>query len=269
MQHYTDDQIIEMWLHGKAKRTIESYRLDVEQLLEFLDKPLIQINLEDIQRFSTHLQSRNLKPSSHTRKINAVKSLFKFATEQQHIPANIGAGVKSPKHSPNLAGRIMTREEVDRLINAASSERDRLFLLVSYAIATRASETCSLKWEDFTTRSDGKTQVTICGKGGKVASVIVPANVWKQLQSLARTGERLFPFTRREGHNIIKRAVKNAGLNPKISLHYLRHSLARHSIEAGCPLHIVRDTLRHANISTSNFYLESFPDQSASDYLEF
>lgn len=261
--------MIEMWLHGRAQRTIESYRLDVKQFLQFVGKPLIQINLEDIQQFSTHLNERNLKPTSHTRKINAVKSLFTFATEQQHIPANIASAVKPPKHSPNLAGRIMTRAEVDRLINAASSERDRLFLLVSYAIATRASETCNLKWEDFTVRSDGKIQVTICGKGGKVASVIVPANVWTQLQSLERTGERLFPFDRKEGHRIIKRAVKNAGLNPQISLHWLRHALARHAIEAGCPLHIIRDTLRHSNISVSNNYLESFPNQSASDFLEF
>jgi integrase/recombinase XerD len=263
----TDADIIALWLHGRAERTIESYRLDIEQFLNFASCPLADITLETLQGFSTHLQQRNLKNSSRTRKLNVVKSLFAFATEQRHISMNIAAAIKPPKTSTNLAGRILSKEDVATLIASASSERDRLFLLLTYAIATRASETCSLKWENFTVRSDGKVQVSICGKGGKVASVMVPGSVWRQLQMLRREGSRLFPFTRREGHNIIKRAVKNAGLNPKISLHWLRHAHARHAIEAGAPIHVVRDSLRHSSIATTNWYLESFPDESSSNYL--
>jgi integrase/recombinase XerD len=258
-----------MWLHGRSKRTIESYRTDVGQFLGFVDRPLQDVTLKEIQEFATELERRQLKPTSQTRKINAVKSLFTFATEQQHLSINVAAGMKPPQHSPNLAGRILTREEVNKIIDSAKSERDRLFLLVTYALALRASEACSLKWEDFTVRSDGKVQVSICGKGGKTASVIVPNSVWEKLQVLRGSDERLFRFERREAHNIIKQAVKNAGLNPKISLHWLRHALAKHSLEAGAPIHLVRDTLRHASVATTNFYLSSFPDQSANDYLEF
>lgn len=265
----TDAELIALWLHGRAERTIESYKLDIGQFLNFAKCPLSDITLEMLQGFSTYLQGRNLKDSSRTRKINVVKSLFTFATEQQHIPMNVAAAIKPPKTSTNLAGRILSKEDVATLIASASSERDRLFLLLTYAIATRASETCALTWEDFTVRADKKVQVSICGKGGKVASVMVPQSVWQQLQVLEGAGSKPFPFTRREGHNIIKRAVKNAGLNPKISLHWLRHAHARHAIEAGAPLHVVRDTLRHASIATTNFYLESFPDQCANDYLEF
>jgi integrase/recombinase XerD len=265
----TDSEIIALWLHGRAARTIESYRLDIGQFLQFAECDLEQVNLEILQGFVTHLQQRGLKDASRTRKINAVKSLFAFAAEQQHIKFNVAAALKPPRVSPKLAGRILSREDVAKLIAGASSERDRLFLLLTYAIGTRASESCSIKWEDFTVRSDGKVQVSITGKGGKTASVIVPLTVWEQLQVLRDGEEFLFPFTRRHGHSIIKLAVKNAGLNPKISLHWLRHSLARHSLEAGAPIHVVRDTLRHSNISVSNWYLESFPDQSANDYLQF
>lgn len=265
----SDEQLIEMWLHGRAERTIESYKLDIRQFLEFVKKPLAEIQLEHIQAFATHLETKGLKPTSQTRKLNAVKSLFTFATEQQHISLNVAAGAKPPKHSPNLAGRILTREEVNQIFNGAKSERDRLFLLVTYAIALRASEACNLKWEDFITRSDGKVQAVITGKGGKTASVIVPNAVWDQLQVLRGESERLFSFDRRTAHDICKSAVKNAGLNEKISLHWLRHALAKHSLEAGAPIHLVRDTLRHSSVATTNFYLSSFPDQSANDYLEF
>lgn len=258
-----------MWLHGRAKRTIESYRLDIQQFLEFTQRSLKDIQLEHIQAFATHLETKGLKPTSQTRKLNAIKSLFTFATEQQHIPLNVAAGIKPPKHSPNLAGRILSRDEVNKLIESAATERDRLFLLVTYAIALRASEACNLKWEDFVIRSDGKIQVTVCGKGGKVGQIICPLPVWEKLQVLRGESERLFNFDRRTAHDIIKKAVKNAGLNPAISLHWVRHAFAKNSLEAGAPIHLVRDSMRHSNISTTNFYLSSFPDQSASDFLTF
>jgi integrase/recombinase XerD len=61
--------------------------------------------------------------------------------------------------------------------------------------------------------------------------------------------------------------VRESSLNEKISAHWLRHAHARHAIEAGAPIHVVRDTLRHSSIAVTNAYLESFPDQSSADYL--
>jgi integrase/recombinase XerD len=263
----SDREIIAMWLHGKAKRTVKDYERDVEQFISFVQKPLPKIELSDLQAFATELNQRKLKPASITRKINAVKSLFTFAAEQAHIAFNVAAAIKPPKVASNLAGKILTKEEVQQLINAGVTERDQLFMLMSYAIATRISETCSIKWEDFTIQSNSNVQVMIHGKGGKDAPVLVPKSVWEGLQVLRGESDRVFPVSRRTAHDIIKRAVKAAGLNPKISAHWLRHAHARHAIEAGAPLHIIRDTLRHSNISVSNWYLESFPDESSSNYL--
>ncbi len=264
----SDHEIIQMWLHGKAKRTIKDYQRDVEQFTQFVQKPLPEIELSDLQLFATDLNQRELKPASITRKINAVKSLFTFAAEQAHISFNVAAAIKPPKVASNLAGKILNKEEVQQLINAGVTERDQLFMLMSYAIATRISETCSIKWEDFTVQPNGTIQVTIHGKGGKVAPVLVPRVVWERLQVLRGEGELVFPISPRSAHDVIKRAVKAAGLNPKISAHWLRHAHARHTLTAGAPIHVVRDTLRHSNISVTNWYLESFPEESSSSYLD-
>jgi integrase/recombinase XerD len=264
----SDREIIQMWLHGKAKRTVKDYQRDVEQFISFVQKPLPEIELSDLQAFATDLNQRNLKPASITRKINAIKSLFTFAAEQAHIAFNVAAALKPPKIAPNLAGRILTKEDVHKLINAGKTERERLFMLLSYAIATRISETCSIKWEDFIIQSNGNVQVTINGKGGKVAPVLVPKSVWEELQVLRGESDRVFPMSRRTAHDIVKRAARSANLNPRISAHWLRHSHARTAIEAGAPLHIIRDTLRHSNISVSNWYLESFPEESSSKDLD-
>jgi integrase/recombinase XerD len=266
----TDAKIIEMWLFGKPRTTVEAYYGDISQFFEFLNKPMADIRLEDMQAFSKELERRGLKDSSRARKINALKSLFSFAVAQQHLPLNPAAAIKSPKASRNYAGRILSREDVLKIIAAARPGRDRVFLLVCYSMGLRISEACNLRWSDFVTRSDGKVQVNVLGKGDKEAVVMVPAEVWDEMEALLEyPGDELFPFQRRAAHEIVKRAVKAAGLPDTISMHWLRHSLARHSLEAGAPIHLVRDTLRHSSIAITDAYLQSFPDQSASDYLDF
>jgi integrase/recombinase XerD len=262
----TDDELIESWLHDRPHNTQDGYRRDIRQFRKLIGKSLTTTTLEDIQRFSTYLQQADLKETTRRRKLNAVKSLFSFATRQAHTPANIAAAIRLPKTHHNLAGRILKRDETLRLIESGTTERDRLFLLLMYAIGARVSEMCALDWENFSEQSSGKIQVTIQGKGEKMRTVLVPLSVWVKLQSLQ--GEsRLFPFTRQEAHSIIKEAVKRAGLNPKISCHWLRHCHARHAIEGGAKIQIVRDSLGHSSISVTNAYLESFPDESSSDFL--
>ncbi len=264
----SDDRLIESWLHDRPDNTQDSYGRDIAQFRAFVHpSALAEITLEAIQRYSTHLQERNLKNSTRKRKLNAVKSLFTFATQQAHIPFNVAAAIRLPKTNPNLAGRILTQEAVMALIKAGATERDRTFLLLMYAIGARVSEMCGLTWRDFTHRSNGIVQVTILGKGEKLRSVIVPPSVWEQLQLIRTSCERVFPFSRREAHNIIKRAVKSAGLDPKVSCHWVRHCHAIHAIANGAKIHVVRDTLGHSNISVTNWYLESMPDESSSDYL--
>jgi integrase/recombinase XerD len=68
-------------------------------------------------------------------------------------------------------------------------------------------------------------------------------------------------------HLIIKEAALKTNLDPGISCHWLRHAHAQHSLTKGAPIHLVRDTLGHSNISVTNVYLESNPEDSSSKYL--
>jgi integrase/recombinase XerD len=70
-------------------------------------------------------------------------------------------------------------------------------------------------------------------------------------------------------HKIIKQAAAAAGLSEKISLHWLRHSHATHALSKGAPISLVRDSLGHSNISVTNVYLESNPNDGSSNYLGF
>ena len=68
------------------------------------------------------------------------------------------------------------------------------------------------------------------------------------------------PLTRFAVYNELKDAGQYA-LGPEkgsmISPHWLRHSLARHLLDMGHDLALVRDTLNHKNIKTTSIYIDS------------
>jgi integrase len=89
------------------------------------------------------------------------ENLFSFAVQQQHIGRNPAAAVKVKTPPPSVAGKTLTRQEVELLIASGATQRDRVFLLVLYGLALRIGEACNLKWSDFVRQDGGKVQVMI------------------------------------------------------------------------------------------------------------
>ena len=64
-----------------------------------------------------------------------------------------------------------------------------------------------------------------------------------------------------------KRAAVAAGLSAKVSNHWLRHSHASHALDHGAPIQLVRDTLGHSSVATTNQYAHARPGASSASYL--
>jgi site-specific recombinase XerD len=269
----TDQKLIEMWLHGRPVSTQKEYRRDVTAFFDFTGIGLQECKLEDLQAYATQLDERGIKPTTKKRKLNVIKSLFTFATKLNYVRFNVAAALKMPKGETSLAGRILKQSEVLRLINHPQlSVRDRSFLKLVYATGMRVSEACNLKWEDFQERDSGEVQVTVLGKGEKLRTVLVPIAVWMEVEQL-RGNEYVFVSTagnhidRVMAHKIIKNAAAVSGVNPKVSLHWLRHCNASHALARGASLALVRDSLGHSSIAVSDRYLHANPTDSTSNYL--
>lgn len=52
-----------------------------------------------------------------------------------------------------------------------------------------------------------------------------------------------------------------------ITLHWLRHTCASHSLDRGAPVHVVQQTLGHTSLATTSRYTHARPGQSAGAYL--
>ncbi len=115
------------------------------------------------------------------------------------------------------------------------------------------------------------------GKGGKTRHVLLSAATWAELVTLRNGGDPdspVFPSRRGGGHldpsaawRIVRKAAARAGIDGNVSPHWLRHAHASHALERGAPVALVRDTLGHASVSTTNGYLHARPNDSSARYL--
>ena len=269
----TDREIILLWLGDKSRTTKISYASIVKQFLDFIDKPLADVTIEDLQLWVRRLQL-TFADSTVANKVLTIKSLLSFCYRVGYLQHNIGAWLKTPKTKDKLAERILSTDDCKRLIGSARNERDRLILSLMYGCGLRVSEVCGLTWTDLQPHN-GSGKATVFGKGGKTRIVLIPPRLWVQLRELPRNGQTVFisrtgkPLERTRIHHIIKECCQRAGISEKASSHWLRHSHASHAVSGGCNLRVLQQSLGHANLTTTERYLHVSPDEGSSQFIDF
>jgi integrase/recombinase XerD len=272
----SDDQLIELWLHGRPEHTERAYRRESNRFTEFVAKPLRSVKLIDLQSFADHL-AESLMPSSVHRAMSAVKSLFGFGFRLGYFQFDVGRALKLQGFRDELAERILGETEVLRIISLEPNPRNRTILLTFYAGGFRVSEICSLKWRHLQER-DSAGQITVFGKGDKTRTVLMPKSVWDVLIILQGDSLPDAPVfrSRKKGHldesavwRIVRKATERAGIDKAVSCHWFRHAHASHALDRGCPIHLVQATLGHSSIAVTGRYLHARPNDSSGNYLPF
>jgi integrase/recombinase XerD len=271
-----DQQLVELWMHGKAGNTQRYYRRESTNFLHWIGKSLSLVSLSDLQGYADKLDNDGLQVSSQAKALSTIKSLLTFGHKIGVLQFNVGAVIEMPKSKDRLAERILSESEVLMMIALESNRRNKLILKLLYGAGLRVSELCGLKWCDL--KPSGESgQVTVFGKGGKTRVILLPVSLYRELVDMR--GDRChddatFASRKGQGHldtsmvlRIVKAASTKAGINGGVSPHWLRHCHASHSLDRGAPIQLVQSTLGHSSVATTSKYLHARPNDSSARYL--
>jgi integrase len=163
-------------LQGKSPKTIDAYCRAIRRIGEFFDCCPDQLTLEQREKyFSDLVESHSWSTVKVDR--NGLQFFWKHVLKRDWQWVNI---VKAPKvcSLPD----ILTIAEVEQLIGATRKLRYRVFLLATYSMGLRLSETLALQAGDI----DGKRKLVHIrrGKGHKDRFVPLPDLTYRALRAL-------------------------------------------------------------------------------------
>lgn len=275
-----EETLVRLWLSQYPRATAAEYERDIAQFFEHVPKSLKDITVPDLIAYHEILQNEH-KYSKRTiiKKLSALRSMFGFALKIGFIKTNPAGLMRVPRWKGyDITQRILSIEEIERLLAHTRTQREYLILALLYYGGMRVAELGRLRWRDVMHRTDLNTgQITLRGKGDKMRTILIPRQIWSRLiDSRARMdgpddpilrSNRGNPLSVRQIQRTVENLGKRADLKRKLSPHDLRHSHATHAHQKGVPMGVLADTLGHESFSTTRIYLHTSPTESSSFYL--
>jgi integrase/recombinase XerD len=179
---------------------------------------------------------------------------------------NVYEDLPYPKRRDRLPV-VLSPEEVQRLIAGAKNLYHRTILLTLYGAGLRRAELCDLKVRNI----DSQRMMLRVerGKGGRDREIPLSPTLlaalreyyrWMRPQTYLFPGTRQgwradTPITSKVVWDAVQYAVRQAGLDKRVTPHTLRHTYATHLLEAGADLRTIQLLLGHADLSHTTVYL--------------
>jgi integrase/recombinase XerC len=211
-------------------------------------------------------------PTTITRKLSALSSLFSRLKDEQLVKKNPVQGLRRPKAIVKRRRTGFTDQEVNRILESLNTQTlkglsDKALLSFLFYTGARVSEMLSVRVKDIVMQ-EGMPVVHLRGKGEKLRTLPV-VKAWALLDELIkRRGKnsedylftsvretRNVQMTRVGVHKLIKRRLKKLGLDSSRSAHSARRTVISNLLEAGERLELVQKVAGH---SSPNVTLRSY-----------
>ena len=260
----------------RARATIVAYGKDIEQLTQFLSnmgkKTVGDISRDELDAYLQKLWSDNYTPKSVSRKINSIKTFFRFLKANGFVSLDPAVEIEHPKYDVKPP-RILSKLEYRALRDACRGDA-RTYAIVELFLQTglRIGELAAL------TLSDVKgSELHVAAQEGHAARSVpinkaareALTNYINVRQSIAagnpsntelfitKTGKTLLI---RNIRTSIDRYFRIAGIDGA-KVNDLRHTFIAHHLMAGTPLTMLSKLVGHKRLSTTEKYLELVKDK--------
>lgn len=267
------------YLHKTKKassNTEVSYERDLKKLQRYLMEEQqvaewSQVTVTNLNSYMLYLEREKFAASTISRNVASIRAFYQYMDKKGLVSADISEELKPPKIEKKVPD-ILTVQEVDLLLkqpgeDSAKGLRDKAMLELLYATGIRVSELIHLKMDDVNMKmsyihcSDRNKERII--PFGNTAKKALSAYLDKGRKELLHGADSEDFFVNCSGKSmsrqgfwkVLKGYAKDAGIEVDITPQTLRHSFATHLIQNGADLKSVQEMLGHADISTTQVYL--------------
>ncbi|OGG34756.1 hypothetical protein A2363_03305 [Candidatus Gottesmanbacteria bacterium RIFOXYB1_FULL_47_11] len=261
----------------RARATIVAYGKDIEQVTAFIanmgKKTIGEVSRDELEAFLKKLAADKYTPKSVSRKINSIKTFFRFLKASGAITVDPAIEIAHPKYEVKPP-RILSKIEYRALRDACRGDI-RMYAIVELFLQTgiRIGELATLTVTDV---KDG--ELHIASQEGH-AQRGVPLNKaakealdrYMAIRSTSQAGsdisKALFitktgrPLLIRNIRTAIDRYFRIAGIEGA-KVNDLRHTFIAHHLMAGTPITTLSKLVGHKRLSTTERYLELIKDKA-------
>jgi integrase/recombinase XerD len=264
-----EDYLAHVGARGSARRTLSVYRFNLTRVFlpwaeaESITEPN-QLDQRVLDRFSNHLLGKgSLSRASVHSYSRSVNSFLVWARKAGDLKADARAQL------PRLERRVLdvlTEQEVARMIQVATNDRDRLIVRILASTGVRLGELMALRVDDLVEQGSRRF-LRIRGKGRKERLVALKPDLFRELRRYAlhgrreTTDDRLFvglkkrpdgayaPLQSRTVEDMVKGLADAAGITKRVHPHLFRHSFITWQLRRGMNQILLQQMVGHADLS--------------------
>lgn len=245
---------------GKSKHTVVAYKKDLEQFIAYLSSLEItdvkEVRRETIDGFVKKLVNDGYTHKSASRKLNSIRTLFRFLKQESVITVNPALEVTHPKYT-QADPRILSKLEY-RALRDFAKEDDRTYVMIELLLQTgiRIGELAELKKDDVTPEGllvDGRLIPLNKAVAKAVADYLkTRKEISSEYLLITKTGR---PLLVRNIRSIISRCFREVGIeNAKVQ--DLRNTFIAYQLQNGASISYISKIVGHKRLSSTEKYLD-------------
>lgn len=270
--------------------TVRAYRADLRDLAASAGAVTLEdIDLETLRDWLWHATQRGDARSTLARRSAAVRSFFRWATEQELISHDPSLRLIAPKKGRTLP-TVASRDAMSALLDAHRETaqagdpialRDHAILELLYGSGIRVSELCGLDIDDLDL---DRGTARVLGKGSKERVVPFGAPARDALDAYLRRGRPVLVSGARTFTAAVMLGSRGGRVGPRavyelvarvlapivgaetVGPHALRHTAATHLLDGGADLRAVQEILGHASLGTTQIYTHVSAERLTATY---
>ena len=262
-----------------SDNTVESYGENLKKLTQNINKDILSLTTSDIRMILNNMET---SPKTKAHYLSVLNSFYNYMIFNGIIKNNPCSGIKLPKLEKKLPN-YLTIEEIDKLLDIKLIKpidyRNKAMLEVLFATGTRISELINLTLNQI---DYNECIIRVLGKGKKDRIIPIGNTAMEYLKLyineyrgfILKTKNSEYVFINKNGtkisrqgfFKILKKLVKEAGIEKDVSPHTLRHSFATYLLNNGADLRIIQELLGHENLVTTEIYSHLSNKKIEEDY---